>query len=265
MEAKYDKIGVGYNTTRKADSYLSERLLKNLNPTIGGVYLDIGCGTGNYTDILQKLGYNFIGIDPSTQMLDEAKLKNYNIDWRIGNAENTGLKTNSVDGIIASLTIHHWADIEQGFTELARVLKPNGNIVIFTSTPEQMNGYWLNHYFPRMLEDSAKQMPTLDTVEKAMKVAGLEITNTEPYYIKPDLEDLFLYSGKHKPELYFQPEIRKGISSFAALANAEEVEKGLTELKKDIDSGQIDDVTKLYENDLGDYLYIVAENKTSNI
>jgi hypothetical protein len=46
---------------------------------------------------------------------------------------------------IGSLTIHHWTDLKSGFSKLNKVLKPNGRIVIFTSTPKQMIGYWLNH------------------------------------------------------------------------------------------------------------------------
>ena len=49
MKEKYDIIGVNYNLTRKADPYLYKRLHFFLNPQIKGTYLDIGCGTGNYT------------------------------------------------------------------------------------------------------------------------------------------------------------------------------------------------------------------------
>ena len=160
MEIKYNKIGTDYNLTRKADKYLTEQLLNHLKPTKSGKYLDIGCGTGNYTNELQKNGFQFIGIDPSEKMLEKAKIKNAEIDWKIGSAENTELPKNYVEGIIGSLTIHHWTDLKNGFSELYRVLKPNGRIVIFTSTPKQMKGYWLNHYFPKMLSDSMTQMPT---------------------------------------------------------------------------------------------------------
>ncbi|MGB5498441.1 MAG: class I SAM-dependent methyltransferase, partial [Maribacter sp.] len=143
MKVKYDKIGIDYNLTRKADKYLTEQLLFHLDPKENGLYLDIGCGTGNYTNELQKRGFQCIGIDPSIEMLEKAKSNNHQIDWRIGTAEKTGLADNSMNGIIGSLTIHHWTDLKKGFSELYRVLKPEGRIVIFTSTPKQMNGYWL--------------------------------------------------------------------------------------------------------------------------
>jgi len=263
MVVKYDKIGLDYNLTRKADKYLTEQLLHHLKPIKSGIYLDIGCGTGNYTNALQKNGFQFIGIDPSKEMLEKSKLKNNEIDWRIGSAENTGLPQNFVDGIIASLTIHHWANLKMGFSELHKVLKPNGRIVIFTASPKQMKGYWLNHYFPKMLADSIIQMPTFENVKTAMKLSGFELLQTEKYYIKPDLEDQFLYCGKQNPELYFDEQVRHGISSFSSLASSPEVEQGLSKLRKDIDTGKINELIKSYENDCGDYLYIIGKKTRS--
>ena len=255
----YNKIGINYNETRKADSYLTEQFLKHLNPNKDGLYLDIGCGTGNYTNALQQKGYEFIGIDPSIEMLKKAHAINKNIRWDFAAAEKTNLAYQSIDGIMATLTMHHWVNLTRAFSELYYILKPNGKIVVFTSTQKQMKGYWLNHYFPKMLNDAIAQMPSFDAIENAMKLSGLEIKKTELYNIKPDLEDKFLYCGKQNPELYFDASIRHGISSFSALANFDEVENGLASLRQDIDSGKINEIIKSYENNLGDYLYIIAE------
>ena len=260
MSAKYDDIGINYNQTRHADPHLTDRLLKLLNPKAEGLYLDIGCGTGNYTIAMQDQGFQFIGIDPSIEMLQKARLKNKIINWQMGTAEKTNLPEQSVDGIVATLTVHHWTNLSRAFSELAFVLKPQGRMVIFTSTPQQMQGYWLNHYFPKMLQDSMLQMPSLEKIEKALTLAGFKIKNTEEYAVKPDLKDQFLYCGKDNPEFYFDEHIRLGISSFSALANKSEVEDGLTKLRKDIDSGTITEVMQSYKNTNGDYLFLVIEH-----
>ncbi|HET8803128.1 MAG TPA: class I SAM-dependent methyltransferase [Aequorivita sp.] len=260
MEVKYDTIGTGYNLTRKADNFLTVQLLHHLKPTRNGKYLDIGCGTGNYTIEMKKKGFHFMGIDPSKKMLEKAKRTNKEIEWKLGSAENTGLAKNSLDGIIGFLTIHHWTDLKSAFTELNSVLKPEGRIVIFTSTPQQMQGYWLNHYFPKMMATSILQMPTLESVQTTMIESGIEPVGADKYFIRTDLQDKFLYCGKHNPELYFNEKIRHGISSFSSLANREEVERGLSKLRKDIDNGNINEIIKSYENDDGDYLYIIGKN-----
>ena len=138
MQAKYDKIGVAYNSTRKADPFLSKKLIEHLDPKKDGVYLDIGCGTGNYTNEVAKQGIQIIGIDPSGKMLSEARQRNPKVDWQIGTAEEIDGSDETFDGIMASLTIHHWTDLQKAFAELQRVLKADGRIVIFTSTPSQM-------------------------------------------------------------------------------------------------------------------------------
>ncbi len=259
MQEKYDIIGVDYNVTRKADPYLFSRLFALLNPVAENLYLDIGCGTGNYTSEFAKKGCKFIGIDPSEEMLEKAKIKDNSITWKTGKAEHIDLPSESVDGIIASLTLHHWQDLKKGFSELNRVLKPNGKIVIFTATPKQMKGYWLHHYFPKMLSDSIIQMPGYDYIESSLNANSLKIHSAEKYFIQPDLQDLFLYSGKHNPELYFENKVRHGISSFSSLANAKEVQQGLILLEKDIKSEKIKTIISTYENTDGDYLFITAK------
>lgn len=262
MKAKYDLIGSNYNNTRKADPFILQNLLQHIHPNKSGKYLDIGCGTGNYTIALYQKGYNFIGVDPSDVMLKKAFENDENVDWKLGKAEDVPFENDLFDGVLAMLTIHHWKDLKEGFSEISRVLKPNCRFVIFTSTSEQMYGYWLNHYFPKMLKDSSEQMPKYLKIEEDLNDNGLKIVGTEKYFVRNDLEDLFLYSGKHKPELYLEKQFRNGISSFTDLANSTEVESGLSELERDISSGKIKEIIAEYENNEGDYLFIVSKKLT---
>jgi len=261
MDTKYDKIGTGYNSTRQADPYLTERLLYHLRPKTDGFYLDIGCGTGNYTIALADKGFKFTGVEPSGQMLNEAKSRNQNINWLQGTAEQIPAAGKAFDGVIATLTIHHWTDIKKAFSEINRVLSDDGRFVLFTSTPEQMKGYWLNHYFPKMLHASITQMPSLAGIQEATGQTGLEIMNIEKYFIKDDLQDCFLYVGKNDPRRYFDKSIRHGISSFSSLANIEEVNWGLSKLGTDMCSQTFEKIKDQYTNELGDYLFMTIEKK----
>jgi hypothetical protein len=116
----------------------------------------------------------------------------------------------------------------------------------------------LNHYFPKMLKQSMIVMPARQKVEAALESAGFSVICLERYFIQPELQDLFLYSGKFRPSLYLNAEVRKNISSFSALANKEEVDYGLQKLSTDIKNGDFIKVSQKYENDLGDYCFIVA-------
>lgn len=50
--AVYDKIGKTYDQTRKADSEITAKIISFLSPKENGCYLDVGCGSGNYTEML---------------------------------------------------------------------------------------------------------------------------------------------------------------------------------------------------------------------
>ena len=264
MDIKYDNIGTGYNSTRQADPYITERLIHHLQPKADKSYLDIGCGTGNYTIALADKGYRFIGVEPSEKMLNEAKLRNQDINWLQGTAEQIPADDKSFDGIIGTLTIHHWKDIKRAFVEINRVLNENGRFVLFTSTPKQMKGYWLNHYFPKMLHDSIVQMPSLANIQEAIGQTELEIANIEEYFIKEDLQDCFLYVGKNNPERYFDESIRNGISSFTSLANISEVKQGLLNLRKDLEERTFEIIKDQYANEDGDYLFITIDKKAAH-
>jgi ubiquinone/menaquinone biosynthesis C-methylase UbiE len=262
LTEKYDRIGVNYNQTRQADPFLGERLFALLSPKEEGNYLDIGCGTGNYTSLLAQKGLTITGLDPSERMLVTAHSRHPGIQWKQGKAESLDFPNETFDGVAASLTLHHWTSLNKGFHEIARVLKPGGRFLVFTSTAEQMEGYWLNHYFPQMLRDSIDQMPSWTKIESALLGADLQVLQTELYSVQPDLKDQFLYCGKDRPELYFDPEIRHGISSFSDLAFQTEVEQGLQQLGKDIESGRFNSIKKTFQHEKGDYLFVITQKET---
>ncbi|MEQ5790754.1 methyltransferase domain-containing protein [Muricauda sp. NFXS6] len=261
---KYDRIGRGYDSTRSADDHILGRMAELMGPVKKGRYLDVGCGTGNYTAGLHAMGYPIAGLDPSMEMIATAKKKFPKIDWHLGSAENPGMPRGSIQGIFATLTLHHWPDLKAAFRALDTILVPDGRMVIFSSDPQQMAGYWLNHYFPDMMQSSIDQMPSLEQIKRSLWNTSLELRMIQSYNIRPDLKDLFLYCGKHRPERYLDPVIRKGISSFADLAYANEVALGLIHLERDIESGQIDRIMQTYANGDGDYRFFVLEKPSSS-
>jgi hypothetical protein len=131
--------------------------------------------------------------------------------------------------------------------------------VIFTSDKKQMDGYWLNQYFPEAMRRSTAKMPAVEEVCLALETAGFENLVSEKYYVRPGLQDCFMYCGKQEPRMYFDPVVRKGSSGFAIYSDEEEVERVLEGLSRDIASGRINEVIESYRNEDGDYLFIAAE------
>lgn len=257
---RYDTIGKGYNTTRRADPYLARRMYELLQPIEGGLYIDVGCGTANYLTALAAKGLKLYGIDPSETMLAEARKKDNNATFIQTTSDNIPLPAEMFDGAIATFTLHHWPDWVKGLTEVNRVLKPGARLVILSFTPLQMKGYWLNKYFPRMMKQSWELVPEIDGMEQILNAAGFSLAGTEKYFVQDDLQDHFLYSNKRRPEQYLRPEVRNGASSFTAFSTPEEVSAGLLALEEDINSGKIQDIINSYDNDNGDYLFYIAES-----
>jgi len=255
--AKYDQIGMMYDTTRRADPVLVTKLaallrLEKLS------YLDIACGSGNYTSALAEIGGRWSGIDQSGVMLGKARMKSVRVNWFQGDAEALPFCDDSFEGVMCTLAIHHFPSLEAVFSEVRRVLA-EGRFVLFTSTKEQMKGYWLNEYFPVAMERSIEQMPRMSEIGAALETAGLKRIDVVPYFVHDDLQDLFLYSGKHRPEMYLDQEIRRGISTFSSLADQSEIDEGCRRLREEIGSAKIKKVIRDYENERGDYCFVVCE------
>ena len=126
-----------------------------------------------------------------------------------------------------------------------------------------MRNYWLCHYFPKMMERSIEKMPAEEVVLGALHETGFTIQDVVPFHVTNELQDLFLYSGKLRPEFYLESSVRANISSFATLCPAAELEHGLSALRSDIDDGGFTRVVERYPNTIGDYAYVIAQKAHS--
>jgi len=255
---KYDVIGIGYDSTRRADARIAERIGALLEQRTDGRYLDVACGTGNYTNSLHALSLDVVGIDQSATMLDAARAKYPAINWQRADVTALPFPDSSFDGVICTQAIHHFTDLEGAFREISRVLLGGGRLVIFTATRQQMRSYWLNAYFPEALGRAINQQPSDERLWSAFDRARLRVVAREPWCVPTDPVDLFLYSGKHNPRVYLNQRVRQGISTFANLADAEEVDRGVARLRDDIATGAIAGVMARYVSDVGDYQFVVA-------
>lgn len=95
--------------------------------------LDVGTGTGSLARLLAPHVHSVQGLDPSPQLLEQARQLDaeagVSITYRVATAEHTGLDAESVDVVTAG-QCWHWFDADAAAAELARVLRPNGWIAI---------------------------------------------------------------------------------------------------------------------------------------
>ena len=167
MASLYDHIGTTYRTSRSADPTIVATLASMLQLDSASMYLDLACGTGNYTRALAAHAGTWHGVDASAVMLAQASASSSLAAWHKADASNLPFPDNSFDGAICTLAIHHFQDLHRPFREVRRTMK-SGRFVLFTGLAEQMRNYWLCHYFPEMMRRSIARMPTLNAVQSSL-------------------------------------------------------------------------------------------------
>jgi len=137
------------------------------------VIADVGSGTGILSEIFLKNGNKVYGIEPNTEMrlAAERLLEKYpNFVSIDGSAEETGLKKNSIDIIIAGQAFH-WFDQEKARKEFIRVLKPPGQVALIWNRRKKSGTKFLVDY------------------ENVLSTYGIEYKKI--YNIKPKFNDFF--------------------------------------------------------------------------
>src|SRR5882757_581349 len=108
--------------------------LKDIQPKI---ILDVATGTGDFS--IEALSLNpekIIGVDISEGMLEvgrkkmqEKKVDNI-IHLQYGDSENLPFQDNFFDALIVAFGVRNFENLERGLTEMLRVIRPGGRIVI---------------------------------------------------------------------------------------------------------------------------------------
>lgn len=90
------------------------------------------CGTGNGQSAVSLANYfkKVYATDPSAEQISNAAL-NPKITYKVEKAESSSLINNSVDLITVAQALH-WFDFEKFYSEVKRVLKPEGIIAVWT-------------------------------------------------------------------------------------------------------------------------------------
>jgi ubiquinone/menaquinone biosynthesis C-methylase UbiE len=103
----------------------------------GATVLDVGTGPGVLLAELARLrsDVKLAGVDISADMVTSARRNLARFLNRataeVGDAAALPLEDRSVDLVVSSLSLHHWADPAAAVPELARVLRPGGAVYIY--------------------------------------------------------------------------------------------------------------------------------------
>lgn len=105
-------------------------------PKPGMKILDVGCGTGNFSIKLAKMGCEVVGIDISDEMLTKARKKSrdlgMNIEFYNMDIYDLKFEEETFDGVFSMAAFEFIKEPQKAYEEMFRVLKKNGELLIGT-------------------------------------------------------------------------------------------------------------------------------------
>lgn len=143
------------------DKLWRKKAVKELKEIQPQRILDIATGTGDFALALLKLNpKEVVGVDISQGMLDVGieKMKKKGVDhivkMKIGDSENLPFDDASFDALTVGFGVRNYENLEQGLTDMLRVLRPGGKAIILEfSKPKafpmkQMFGFYSKKIIP---------------------------------------------------------------------------------------------------------------------
>lgn len=137
----YDAFAVAYaaeNDTSLANAYYERPAMLDLAGDVSGrSILDVGCGSGALSAALRDRGATVTGMDASAAMLDLARQR-LGADVALHLADlNDPLPFDDAafDDVVASLVLHYLEDWAPALTQMRRVLRPGGRLLVSVDHP----------------------------------------------------------------------------------------------------------------------------------
>ncbi len=194
--------------------------------------LDIGCGTGRFTIMLSNITKAEVyAIDPSEDMLDEAKKKDKKkkVTWSKGTAEKLPFSNEFFDCVYMTFVFHQIKNRKKALTEVYRILKPKGKCVFMTTSYAHIKRSPL-YMFPGLAAIDLARFPSLPEFKRILEKGGLRNVH---YHL-----DRYKDHG-YAVDDYLKRVKSKHISTLSVLSK-EEFERGYEEFERRLKEKYLD-------------------------
>jgi ubiquinone/menaquinone biosynthesis C-methylase UbiE len=128
--------------TPQSSARLIDAFVKLTKLPPGARVIDLGCGSGTFTALLARAGFDCVGLDISAKLVAVGRRKHPRIEFVAGDIERLPFPDASFDGALLSGVVHHFPDPSPCAAETFRLLRPRGRFLAFD--PNRMNPFmWL--------------------------------------------------------------------------------------------------------------------------
>lgn len=190
--------------TPKGNTRLLDEIFSHLGNVSDLKGLDMGCGTGTFTDKYRKRGLSMTGMDISDKSIEAAKSFFPECSFVTGDVEKTDFSDNTFDVVFLSGVLHHFPEPHLMLKEAHRVLKPEGYLLSFD--PHYYNPFMLLYrvkaspfYSPKGVTENEQPIKIKETREQFNRVNYKElkvyaISGISFQYVESRLANSFLFA-----------------------------------------------------------------------
>jgi SAM-dependent methyltransferase len=226
VDDHFERVAADYESLRTTDE-APVCAIGQFLPGFPVTGLDIGCGTGRYTRPLHRLlpqGSLLLASDVSAAMLAQLTAGQHGRAPGVAPlraaAEQLPLRAASLDLVTAFNCVHHF-DLARFLAAAARVLRPGGQLFIYTRTPQQNARTIWGRYFPGFTEREQRLHSEAALRDAIRRTGGLTVVATQAFRHRRSSTAERLRAqaeGRHYStfSLYTPEEFRASIAAFLA-------------------------------------------------
>src|SRR5256885_8046934 len=180
MSPSFAEIAPRYDALRPlsaGDRARLETMLREAALQPGDQVVEVGCGTGRLTLPLSAMTpARVMGVDVEARMLDVARGKDAagRVDWIRGSAYRLPLAEGTAALVMMGMVVHLLRQGVRAFREARRILRPGGQLSLWTFTPRHVEEFYLNPYFPSIAVIDRPRFPSTAMLSAELRRTGFD-------------------------------------------------------------------------------------------
>jgi len=139
----------------------------------GGKYLDVGCGSGEYLNMIRRFGWEIYGIDFNEDAVRIAT--NFGLNVKRGSAEKIEYENGYFDVVRVWNVLEHTVSPRKAIFEISRVLKRGGYLIIYVPNFNSVNRKYFSKYWSSLEIPRHCHHFSIKSLESYLNQAGLVI------------------------------------------------------------------------------------------